>query len=68
MKRYIKMTMVVLLILAGLLVGILPTCATQEAPGEDEIGAAWAALSGVVPPEVAALLPAGFFESDAIGF
>lgn len=64
MKRCMKITVVFLLIFAGFLVGILPICATQAAPSEGEIGAAWADLSGAVPPEVAALLPAGFFESD----
>ena len=67
MKRCIKMAMLFLLILMGLSAVSLPICAAQTVTSESEVQGAWADLVSTVPPEIAALLPEGFFESDIEG-
>ncbi|MBQ2757028.1 MAG: hypothetical protein IJF31_00960, partial [Clostridia bacterium] len=67
MKRCIKMAMLFLLILMGLSAVSLPICAAQTVTSESEVYGAWADLVSTVPPEIAALLPEGFFESDIEG-
>ena len=61
MKRVINISLAVLLFFCCVFVCTLPVCAAEGAVDEAELGTAWAELAGVLPPEVAALLPAGLF-------
>ena len=64
MKRRVRLLRFLLLAWLLFSATILPTAAASEAVGEAEIGGAWSGLGTLLPPEVSALLPEGFFSSE----